>query len=479
MDVINRRVLLAFLKLSDLVLLTISYGLTTVFAARATHAVSVAEFFSMRIKLSNCIMFAAILLTWHIAFLLCGLYQSKRLSTRREELITDWIATSAASLCLFAFASISSIRMVTLTFLLVFWAISSIAMVTSRQLLRLFLREARRNGRNLKNVVIVGTNARALGFARKLEEMPELGFKNLGFVDEEWAGTEKFQRSGFPLACGREGLAEFLRSNVVDEIAMFLPLRSFYEDAAQITTLCEQHGIVVRYDADIFGLRAARGFNEAIDNKQVEATSAGTRDGLSVVLKRLFDICSSAALLTILSPILLLAALLIKLTSKGPVLFRQERIGLNKRRFRIYKFRTMIPNAENMMAELEKFNEVSGPVFKIKNDPRITPIGYWMRKTSIDELPQFLNVLQGDMSMVGPRPLPLRDYQGFGKDWQRRRFCVRPGITCLWQVQGRSEIGFEQWMKLDMQYLDEWSFWLDMKILVLTIPAVFKGLGAV
>jgi len=138
----------------------------------------------------------------------------------------------------------------------------------------------------------------------------------------------------------------------------------------------------------------------------------------------------------------------------------------------------MVTNAEEMMSQLEQLNEVSGPVFKIKDDPRITAIGKWLRRTSIDELPQFFNVLKGDMSLVGPRPLPMRDYQGFNEDWQRRRFSVRPGITCLWQVQGRSSIAFEQWMELDIQYLDEWSLWLDLKILARTIPAVVKGSGA-
>ena len=138
----------------------------------------------------------------------------------------------------------------------------------------------------------------------------------------------------------------------------------------------------------------------------------------------------------------------------------------------------MISGAEKMMTELERFNEVSGPVFKIKNDPRITPIGRFLRRTSIDELPQLINVLTGEMSLVGPRPLPMRDYQGFSEDWQRRRFSVRPGITCLWQINGRSSITFEQWMRLDMQYLDEWSLWLDLKILARTIPAVLRGQGA-
>ena len=142
------------------------------------------------------------------------------------------------------------------------------------------------------------------------------------------------------------------------------------------------------------------------------------------------------------------------------------------------KFRTMVANAEKLLPELETLNEAAGPVFKIKNDPRITPIGGILRRTSLDELPQLFNVLRGDMSLVGPRPLPLRDYEGFSEDWQRRRFSVRPGITCLWQVNGRSNIAFDQWMKLDLQYLDQWSIWLDMKILAQTIPAVLRGSGA-
>jgi len=171
-------------------------------------------------------------------------------------------------------------------------------------------------------------------------------------------------------------------------------------------------------------------------------------------------------------------AALIRLTSKGPIFFRQERLGVNKRTFLIYKFRTMVPDAEKLIEALEDQNQVSGPVFKIMDDPRITPIGRMLRRSSIDELPQLFNVLKGDMSLVGPRPLPVRDYQGFNEDWQRRRFSVRPGITCLWQVNGRSSIPFEQWMRLDLQYMDEWSLWLDIKILARTIPAVLRGSGA-
>ena len=204
----------------------------------------------------------------------------------------------------------------------------------------------------------------------------------------------------------------------------------------------------------------------------------GAMNGHSMLLKRLLDIILSLIGLIILLPLLLTTALAIKVTSPGPILFRQERVGLNKRRFRLYKFRTMIADAEKRMSELEHLNEVSGPVFKIKKDPRITPIGMILRKSSIDEMPQLANVLKGDMSLVGPRPLPLRDYDGFNQDWHRRRFSVRPGITGLWQVNGRSNTSFEQWMKFDIQYIDHWTLWLDLKILFRTIPAVLKASGA-
>ncbi len=204
----------------------------------------------------------------------------------------------------------------------------------------------------------------------------------------------------------------------------------------------------------------------------------GGMHGWPVVVKRTLDFCLSYVLLVLLSPLFVVVGLLIKVTSQGPLFFSQERVGLNKRKFRLYKFRTMIAEAEQKLSEVEHLNEVSGPVFKIKDDPRLTTIGKFLRKTSIDELPQLFNVLKGDMSLVGPRPLPVRDVDGFGKDWQRRRFSVRPGITCLWQVNGRSDIPFENWMELDIQYIDQWSLWLDVKILAQTIPAVLRGSGA-
>jgi exopolysaccharide biosynthesis polyprenyl glycosylphosphotransferase len=328
-------------------------------------------------------------------------------------------------------------------------------------------------------MLIVGTNPRAVEFAKRITANKELGYRVLGFVDDPWPGTPNFEGSEYQIVSDSDGLAEFLRWNVVDEVAVYLPFGSFYRHASEVATICQQHGIMMRFNSDIFGLKATRWRSEDFDGTLHVATSSGTDlAALSHSVKRMIDIVVSATCLVLMSPILVGAAIAIKLTSHGPVFFKQQRIGINKRRFDILKFRTMVPNAERLMAALETQNEVSGPVFKMKNDPRITSVGRFLRRSSIDELPQLLNVLKGDMSLVGPRPLPVRDFEGFSEDWQRRRFSVKPGITCLWQVNGRSGISFEQWMRLDLQYMDEWSLWLDLKILAKTVPAVIKGSGA-
>jgi exopolysaccharide biosynthesis polyprenyl glycosylphosphotransferase len=473
----RRRLLLNALKLFDLGLIMAAFVLT-VLIVYARHG-SLAHFLSMRVKLGNFAIFSLTVLAWHLVFSSCGMYGSKRLSTRGTE-VAD--ALKAATLCTVSLALVAglfSVSMVTPRFSVIFWILSSASITVGRLLLRDFLRWIRREGHNLRHMLILGTNARALEFARGIEASPELGYRILGFVDEDWPKIGEFEKIGRPLACDFGALPEFLRHNVVDEVVNYLPLRSFYEHASQVAALCELHGIILRFNSDIFGLKSARAqAGEFNGNHYIISHAGGIRDGLPMMMKRALDVLGSLLLLLLLAPLFSIVALVIKLTSEGDVFFLQERVGYNKRKFLIYKFRTMVPNAEKMMAELENLNEVSGPVFKIKNDPRMTRIGKLLRRTSIDELPQLFNVLKGDMSLVGPRPLPVRDYQGFNEDWQRRRFSVRPGITCLWQVTGRCSITFEQWMKLDLQYLDEWSLWLDLKILARTIPAVLKGSGA-
>jgi exopolysaccharide biosynthesis polyprenyl glycosylphosphotransferase len=325
----------------------------------------------------------------------------------------------------------------------------------------------------------VGTNSRAIRFARKIEAKPELGYRIIGFVDDDWSGTPEFHRTGFRQVASLDQFPKFLRRQVVDEVLLCLPMSSYYPYASAIVGQCEEQGIIVRFLSDLFNLKQAKAKADQFEGEYLLTLHTATIEGWPAIVKRTIDFVLSLTLIILLSPLFLIVALLIKTTSPGPVFFLQERLGLHKRRFRICKFRTMDPDAEAKQAALEHLNEVDGAAFKITNDPRITSIGRFLRKTSIDELPQLFNVLKGDMSLVGPRPLPVRDYQGFDQDCHRRRFSVRPGITCLWQINGRSNISFRRWMDLDMEYIDNWSLLLDLKILLLTIPAVLKGSGAV
>jgi exopolysaccharide biosynthesis polyprenyl glycosylphosphotransferase len=264
----------------------------------------------------------------------------------------------------------------------------------------------------------------------------------------------------------------------VDEVFITLSGDKYDHLIDTIVHLCEEQGIIVRLRTDIFNLKIARWQVDELDGIRIVTISSGPPDGWPLLAKRLLDICGSAALLLAMAPIFGIVALLIKLDSTGPVFFRQERVGLNKRRFRVFKFRTMVDGAEKQQQMLESLNEAAGPVFKIKADPRITRIGKFLRRYSIDEFPQLLNVLKGEMSFVGPRPLPVRDVERIDARWHKRRFSVKPGVTCLWQVNGRSDVSFNEWVRMDLEYIDQWSLGLDMKILLRTIPVVLKGAGA-
>jgi exopolysaccharide biosynthesis polyprenyl glycosylphosphotransferase len=479
MSTIRRRLLVDALKLFDLTVMVLALGLATVPALGVGRTISVADFFSIRVKLGNFILFAGLLILWHALFSAVGLYTSHRLSSRGAESLEVLKATSAGAVALWATASVFRLlHMASLPFLVIFFVLSTGMLVSSRLVLRTLLAQARRRGQNLRNILIVGTNRRAVEFAEKLGTRAELGYRILGFADRQWRGIEQFHQSGHAFVCELDNLPDFLRKNAVDEVAIALPIRSFHDDASRVAALCEEQGIILRVLPNIFDLKLARATAEELEGHPFITHYRGAITGWPVVAKRVLDFCLALTALILVSPVMLLVAALIKITSPGPVFFRQKRMGQNKRKFTIYKFRTMAVDAEARMRQLEHLNELSGPVFKIKNDPRITPIGRFLRKTSIDELPQLINVLKGDMSLVGPRPMSVRDYELFSEDWHRRRFSVRPGITCLWQVNGRNSIPFEKWMELDMQYIDKWSLWLDLKILAKTIPAVLRGSGA-
>jgi exopolysaccharide biosynthesis polyprenyl glycosylphosphotransferase len=432
----------------------------------------------MRIKILNFALFIALIFVWRAILSLFSLYQSWRLSSRWREVFNVIKATILGSILVYVAATLISIELVNLSFIAIFWIANVILMIVGRLALRWGLGWIRRRGRNLRCMLIAGTNNRAIAFARKIESRPELGYRISGFVDWVWEGVPDFQKSGYQIVTDLDGFPSYLREHVVDEVVISLPLKSQYRTASRIAALSEEQGIVVRYLPDIFDLKSSHMKTVSLEGLSLVSNYTGAMEGWQVEMKRLLDILISGIALLVFLPFFPIIAAAIKVTSSGPVFFVQERIGLSKRRFRVYKFRTMVLDAEKKQADLESLNEVSGPVFKIKKDPRITPIGKILRTLSIDEVPQLFNVLKGDMSLVGPRPLPVRDYNGFSEDWHRRRFIVRPGITCLWQVNGRSSLPFDRWMELDMEYIDKWSLWLDLKILAKTFPSVLRGSGA-
>jgi exopolysaccharide biosynthesis polyprenyl glycosylphosphotransferase len=273
-------------------------------------------------------------------------------------------------------------------------------------------------------------------------------------------------------------LIELLHEHSVSGV--LLSARGAHMDKVEsVIKLCEIEGVEAWLMADFFATQIAHASMDELFGHPLIVFRSAPETSWQVLTKLLMDFFGALAILLLTSPILLGTALLIKLTSPGPVLFRQQRSGLNGQPFSIYKFRTMVTNAEQFKHELAAMNEMSGPVFKVTNDPRITPLGKFLRKYSIDELPQIFNILRGEMSLVGPRPLPVDEVKRFNDLAHRRRLSVKPGLTCLWQVSGRNKItDFKDWVRLDLEYIDNWSIWLDIIILFRTIPAVVAGSGA-
>ena len=325
-------------------------------------------------------------------------------------------------------------------------------------------------------VMVVGTGERALHMARALEQSTEYGVRLRGFVSEqpEGAVSEIVLDSAYPVNPIAE-LPSILRRQVVDEIIFAVGSERLAE-LEEVFLLCDEEGVRTRVAVDFFPHVNSTVSLDRFGGTPLLTFSAAPYDEIRLLVKRATDVGIAAAGLVVLSPFMALLVLLIRLTSPGPAIFRQERCGLNGRRFRFYKFRSMCQNAEELKGALAHLS-TRETAFKIRDDPRLTGIGRYLRKFSVDEWPQLWNVLRGDMSLVGPRPAVPSEVDQY-KRWQRRRLRMRPGLTCLWAVSGRDNVDFETWMKLDMQYIDNWSLALDWKILLRTIPRVLLGHGA-
>jgi exopolysaccharide biosynthesis polyprenyl glycosylphosphotransferase len=342
--------------------------------------------------------------------------------------------------------------------------------VTTR--LMIFRRLARREG-PLDEVIVVGTGAMGRVTGEDLEKSNRR--RVLGYLS--FSHESKPTHLGYKYLGSADALESILKGMAVTEVYIAgNVLKTGAEMQAAIST-CERQGVPFALPATTFRFERAQVVSlQSVLDGYMHYVPFGPKPH-QMALKRLFDVAASALALWVLAPVLLLIAVAIKLTSRGPVLFRQQRVGLNGQTFNMLKFRSMVIDAEKRQAALLAVNEQKGPVFKIKNDPRITRVGRFIRKYSLDELPQLLNVLRGDMSVVGPRP-PIPSEVAKYETWQRRRLSMRPGLTCIWQVSGRNQISFEDWMYLDMNYIDHWSFALDMNLIFKTVPVVLTGRGA-
>ena len=418
---------------------------------------------------------------WAGVGLALGIYRE----IREEELRRAWadpIKVGFVSTTLL-FALVFAFRLEYISRLLLgfYAAIDLVLMVLLRLVTRRLSEPLRRTFGGFRYFLLVGSAPQVLEIARTLEANERRGLRLLGFARVQPGGELEAQvkgsgfRRSYPVY-DLSQLPELLHRHVIDEV-VFAVSKDELEKLEETFLRCEEEGVKARLLLSFFPHVLSKVYLERLRDMPLLTFSTTPENEDLLLLKRLGDFVMALVLLLVLSPLLLVLALLIKLTSKGPVFYRQARCGLGGRKFTLYKFRSMQPDADLRREELEALNELDGPVFKIRGDPRCTPVGRFMRKFSLDELPQLVNILKGEMSFVGPRP-PLPEEVEKYEPWQRRRLRMPPGLTCLWALEGRSQLSFRRWMELDLQYIDNWSFALDWKILLKTIPVVLLGRGA-
>ncbi|HEX4227162.1 MAG TPA: sugar transferase [Bryobacteraceae bacterium] len=435
-----------------------------------------AGFLAIRITVKNLLLTAICLAGVAAAFRVFGLTKPASGAPLRQELFKVTKACTVAALFAIVFPLTSHGGAFTADILFYFLPAAILACLCGRLVAHACTVKMARTLAGRRDLIIVGSGPRAACLYRQLRQSNHSAVKILGFVDSPNCHVipAEVERQMIGTLEDLEGI---LMQQPVDEVLIALPAKSCYAQIQMAIITCERAGVEAKYLSDIFEVSLAKPRFEAHEEASVVSLKV-VHDDSRLIVKRAIDIAGAISGFVIFGPIMLAIAAAIKITSPGPALFVQERYGLRKRQFHMYKFRTMVPDAEKLQASLESQNEVQGPAFKMRNDPRVTPLGRILRKTSLDELPQFINVLRGEMSLVGPRPLPKRDVSRFDDASLMRRFCVKPGLTCLWQINGRSNTDFERWIELDLRYIDTWSLTLDLEILAKTFPSVLAGRGA-
>ncbi|WP_157178290.1 sugar transferase [Terriglobus roseus] len=453
---------------SDLALLSLALALANLAEHMPGHVDNFQRYFELRVSVRNLLLLAVSLLIWRFCLWAVGLYRStSTMDLMRRVAGGVALSTPLAAAALMARHYGGDI----VRPLIIFMVLSFVFLMSSRGVASLSAVLFHAHARPRRVAVVVGSGNLAQQLAEDLRESTVYDYEIYGFVDTvEQDGSDEIG----PWLGNIEALSELLMHTPVDDVFVGLPVKSHYDTIQRVTEIVEIAGVQTQFPTKIVVTTVAKGIQEKEGRMILTMTHQDSRRHI----KRMFDVVIASVLLILLLPLFLVVAILIPLTNWGPVFFKQQRYGLNKRRFYMFKFRSMVVDAEKKQAAIEHLNENAGPVFKIKSDPRITWIGKIIRKTSIDELPQLVNVLRGEMSLVGPRPLPLRDVTRFQELRHMRRFSVLPGMTGLWQVSGRSNLNFDGWVDLDLRYIDHWTLLMDVEILAKTLPAVLRGSGA-
>lgn len=424
-------------------------------------------------------IYPLVLIIWSVLLFSYNSYHSHRTIPLTKEALTTIRVAFVGNVLLATLAYLLPLRQLSRSWFVLFSVLAAILLVAEKVLVRVLARWVRSKGLNYRTVLIVGTGRRATDIARMIVGHKYWGYKILGFVSDGHRLSNGWAR--YRIYGNVPDLKRILEAHEIgepiDEV-VFAVTRKKLDEMKQIFIMCEELGIRTRVAMNIFQNRVARLELEELEGVPFLTFTTTPSNETQLALKRALDVAVSLLLLALAGPVIGIAALAIRSTSPGSVLFKQKRIGLNGRMFTLYKFRTMIEDAHARLEEVAHLNEMNGPAFKAKADPRVTPVGRFLRRFSLDEIPQFWNVLKGDMSLVGPRP-PIPEEVASYHRWHRRRLSMKPGMTCLWQISGRNDIqDFDRWMKLDLQYIDNWSPTLDLKILLRTIPAVLSGKGA-
>lgn len=449
-----------------------AYALTRL-EAPVRQGQAVATYLALRVSVRNLLSGLALLLVWRAVFWFMGMYQPH---INRRAAVFLWKVPVTTLLCA---ASLIPV-FVTRGFgawprtLGVFWFASSVLLLTIRASVLTYEESIRPFFRPVRTAVICGTGPLARAQALDLPGNRQYKYQLLGFVDDNpHEGSEALG----PVLCGVRDLENLLMHRPVDEVIIGLPLKSRFGEVEKIVAICGRAGVQIQYSMDLFNTDVAKK-QKIVSDRTNRVVMEMVHTDHRILIKDIIDRTLAFFGLMVLWPVFATIALAIKISSPGPVFFVQQRFGLNKRRFGMIKFRSMVVDAEARQAALEHLNETTGPIFKMKRDPRVTRVGAFLRSSSLDELPQLINVVKGEMSLVGPRPLPTRDVERFSEPWLMRRFSVKPGITGLWQVSGRSNTDFDSAIQLDLRYIDRWSPLLDLRILFQTLGAVIKRSGA-